>query len=95
MSEILAKKFLSFKTNSSENFDKFHEGEKMQNMVDEEGEDAYRARAGRKRHSVQLDKRLTQQLMALQDRRSSTTSTGTLDSLCKSHANHLTLGPLS
>lgn len=80
--EMLAKRLLSFKPSSTENFDNFHDSEKMKTTLDESGEEAYRARAGRKRHSVQLDKKLTQQLMNL-DRRSSTISTGTADSLCK------------
>ncbi|KAK6995006.1 S-adenosylhomocysteine hydrolase-like protein 1 [Biomphalaria glabrata] len=77
---MLAKKLLSFKPSSSENFEKFHDSEKMNSSLDESGEEAYRARAGRKRHSVQLDKKLTSQLHSL-DRRSSTISTGTADSL--------------
>lgn len=82
---MLAKKLLAFRNSSSENFEKnFHEAEKMQNL-EEGGEEAYRARAGRKRHSVQLDKKITQQLLNL-DRRSSTVSTGTIDSLCKCRA---------
>ncbi|KAK7496170.1 hypothetical protein BaRGS_00012580, partial [Batillaria attramentaria] len=80
---MLAKRLLTFRNSSSENFEKnLHEAEKMQNL-DEGGEEAYRARAGRKRHSVQLDKKVTQQLLSrsTEDRRSSTVSTGTLDSL--------------
>ncbi|KAL8599373.1 hypothetical protein ACOMHN_067405 [Nucella lapillus] len=79
---MLAKRLLTFRNSSSENFEKnLAQAEKLQNL-DEGGEDAYRARAGRKRHSVQLDKKITQQLLNL-DRRSSTVSTGTLDSLCE------------
>uniref|UniRef100_A0A0B7BA94 Uncharacterized protein n=1 Tax=Arion vulgaris TaxID=1028688 RepID=A0A0B7BA94_9EUPU len=53
---MLAKKLLSFKPGSAENFDNFHDSEKMKNTLDESGEQAYRTRAGRKRHSVQLDR---------------------------------------
>ncbi|XP_076448238.1 putative adenosylhomocysteinase 3 [Babylonia areolata] len=77
---MLAKRLLTFRNSSSDNFEKnLAQAEKLQNL-DEGGEDAYRARAGRKRHSVQLDKKITQQLLNL-DRRSSTVSTGTIDSL--------------
>ncbi|GFN74951.1 adenosylhomocysteinase [Plakobranchus ocellatus] len=80
---MLAKKLLSFKPSSSENFENsYHDSEKVKSTLGESGEDAYRARAGRKRHSVQLDKKLTQQLLNL-DRRSSTVSTGTAESLCE------------
>ena len=81
---MLSKKLVSFNQSSTENFHKFHDSEKMQSTLDE-GEEAYRARAGRKRHSVQLDKKVTAQLRDL-DRRSSTVSTGTADtgSVCKS-----------
>ena len=79
---MLAKRLLTFRNSSSENFEKnLAQAEKLQNL-DEGGEEAYRARAGRKRHSVQLDKKITQQLLSL-DRRSSTVSTGTIDSLCE------------
>ncbi|KAK3778209.1 hypothetical protein RRG08_060136 [Elysia crispata] len=79
-SNMLAKKLLSFKAGSSDNFESYHDSEKVKNTLGESGEDAYRARAGRKRHSVQLDKKITQQLLSM-DRRSSTVSTGTAESL--------------
>ncbi|GFR71313.1 adenosylhomocysteinase [Elysia marginata] len=77
---MLAKKLLSFKAGSSDNFESYHDSEKVKSTLGESGEDAYRARAGRKRHSVQLDKKITQQLLTM-DRRSSTVSTGTAESL--------------
>ena len=80
---MMAKRLLSFRNSSSDNFEKnLAQAEKLQNL-DEGGEEAYRARAGRKRYSVQLDKKITQQLLNF-DRRSSTVSTGTIDSLCES-----------
>jgi hypothetical protein len=60
--------------------------EKMRNLTEEDF--INKARAGRKRHSVQLDKRITQQLLeAKSDRRSSNASSyaGSTDSLCKFH----------
>lgn len=75
---MLAKRLL-FKTdsNSSDNLEKYGSSEKMKSM---EGEEMFKARSDRKRHSVQLDKRITLQL---QERRQSSTSTGTNDSMCK------------
>lgn len=64
---MLSKKLLVVK-NSSDNFENYNATEKMKSLEEEE---AFKTRAGRKRHSVQLDKRITQQL---QDRRSSNVS---------------------
>ena len=87
---MLAKKLLSFKAGSSDNFENYHDSEKVKNTLGESGEDAYRARAGRKRHSVQLDKKITQQLLSM-DRRSSTVSTGTAESLCELGVNGVSI----
>lgn len=56
--------------------------EKIINMGEEE---AFKQRAGRKRHSVQLDKKISLQLQSLADRRSSNASSGgdSVDSLCE------------
>lgn len=58
----------------------FDVSEKIRNMG---GDAAYKSKSGRKRHSIQMDRRLSIQLY--QDRRSSNaSSTGeSVDSLCK------------
>ena len=79
---MLSKKLLA-KT-ASDSADHFEMPEKMRNLTEEDF--INKARAGRKRHSVQLDKRITQQLLeAKSDRRSSNASSyaGSTDSLCK------------
>ena len=78
---MLSKKLLA-KT-ASDSTDNFEMTEKMKNLEDEDF--LLKARAGRKRHSVQLDKRITQQLLeAKSDRRSSNASSyGESESLCK------------
>lgn len=74
---MLSKKLLAKSTSNSN--EHFEVTEKMKSLEEEE---AYKTRAGRKRHSVQLDRRISLQLM--QDRRSSNaSSTGDTDSLCK------------
>jgi len=75
---MLSKKLHS--KHASDSNTEFDLTEKIKNMGEEE---AFKMRAGRKRHSVQLDKRITQQLFA--DRRSSNASSGgdSVDSLCK------------
>ncbi|XP_060584911.1 putative adenosylhomocysteinase 3 [Ruditapes philippinarum] len=78
---MLSKKLLA-KTASDSNNDHFEMPEKMRNLTEEDF--INKARAGRKRHSVQLDKRITQQLLeAKSDRRSSNASSyaGSTDSL--------------
>lgn len=80
---MLSKKLLA-KT-ASDSGENFEMTEKMKNLEDEDF--LLKARAGRKRHSVQLDKRITQQLLeAKSDRRSSNASSygGESESLCKS-----------
>lgn len=61
--------------------DKFDVTEKMRSI--EEGEEGFKTKAGRKRHSIQLDRRISLQVANLvgDGRRSSNASTGTLDSL--------------
>lgn len=79
---MLSKKLLA-KT-ASDSTDHFEMPEKMRNLTEEDF--INKARAGRKRHSVQLDKRITQQLLDSKvDRRSSNASSygGSTDSLCK------------
>lgn len=63
----------------------FDMSEKLRNL---EGDNAYKSRAGRKRHSIQYDRRLS--LQPLSDRRSSNaSSTGeSVDSLCKLKVTH-------
>ena len=80
---MLSKKLLA-KT-ASDSTDNFEMTEKMKNLEDEDF--LLKARAGRRRHSVQLDKRITQGLLleAKSDRRSSNASSygGESESLCK------------
>lgn len=81
MEAMLSKKLLA-KTDS--NHTDFEVPEKMKNLTEEDF--INKARAGRKRHSVQLDKRITQQLLEGKvDRRSSNASSyaDSADSLCK------------
>lgn len=63
----------------------FDMSEKIRNL---EGDNAYKSRAGRKRHSIQYDRRLS--LQPISDRRSSNaSSTGeSVDSLCKLKVTH-------
>ncbi|KAK3608138.1 hypothetical protein CHS0354_004794 [Potamilus streckersoni] len=61
---MLSQKLLT-KT-SSDNGEHFELTEKMKHM---EEEDLYKSRTGRKRHSVQLDKRITQQVIGSQEYR--------------------------
>ena len=82
MEAMLSKKLLA-KTDSNNTTD-FEVPEKMKNLTEEDF--INKARAGRKRHSVQLDKRITQQLLdGKVDRRSSNASSyaESTDSLCK------------
>ena len=89
MEAMLSKKLLA-KTDSNNTTD-FEVPEKMKNLTEEDF--INKARAGRKRHSVQLDKRITQQLLdGKVDRRSSNASSyaESTDSLCKFlHCWHL------
>lgn len=78
---MLSKKLLAKTDSNSTDFDV---PEKMKNLTEEDF--INKARAGRKRHSVQLDKRITQQLLdGKVDRRSSNASSyaESTDSLCK------------
>ena len=77
---MLSKKLLA-KTNSDS--EHFEVPEKMRNLTEEDF--INKARAGRKRHSVQLDKSVKQTLLELKvDRRSSNASSqGSNESLCK------------
>lgn len=82
MSDVMLSKKLLAKTDS--NSTDFDVPEKMKNLTEEDF--INKARAGRKRHSVQLDKRITQQLLdGKVDRRSSNASSyaESTDSLCK------------
>jgi len=80
--KMLSKKLL-VKTDS--NADNYDVPEKMRNLTEEDF--LGKARAGRRRHSVQLDKRVTQQFLenGKLDRRSSNASSYSKseDSLCK------------
>lgn len=76
---MLSKKLLSKQTSGSPS--DFDMTEKVISMGEEE---AFKMRAGRKRHSVQLDKRITQQLLQQDRRPSNASSTGdSVDSVCK------------
>lgn len=68
------------KTVSDADVQNFDVSEKVRNMG---GDTAYKTKAGRKRHSIQMDRRLSIQMYV--DRRSSNaSSTGeSVDSLCK------------
>lgn len=69
--------------NHSNDDDKFDVTEKMRSI--EEAEEGFKTKAGRKRHSIQLDRRISLQVASLvgDGRRSSNASTGTMDSLCE------------